>query len=476
MATVESQGKVIARSPYLQGNYAPIHTEITAHDLPVIGDLPADLDGMFIRTGSNPMFEPTGRYHWFDGDGMLHGVHIAGGSATYRNRWIRTDGLAADERAGRSLWTGILEQPDLRNPRGPYKDTANTTLTFHGGKLLAHWWLGGASYVIDLPTLETVGVTDFGGGLSGGMSAHPKVDPVTGEMIYFDYAPAPPYLTYGVIGADGALKHEVAIDLPGPRLQHDIAITEHWSILFDMSMMWDPAYLAQGRIRNGFFRDVPTRLGVIGRFGRADEIRWFDAEPFFMYHTINAWEDGNEIVLTGCRIANPLLNDPHNPRTDRVVPSIATLRLEPNLHEWRLDLASGLVKEQILDERLGEFPTMDDRRLGRPTRIAYMPSIAQAPSLLFDGVMVYDADTVRESYTYPAGWFGGELAFAPRVGGSAREDDGYLLTFVAEEATGSSELYVFDAARVADGPVCRLPIPQRVPTGYHTEWVAGADI
>lgn len=473
MTTVETGGKIVERSPYLSGNFAPTQTEITAHDLPVIGDLPSDLEGMFVRTGSNPMFEPAGRYHWFDGDGMLHGVHFANGSATYRNRYVRTEGLASDEQAGRSQWTGILERPDFARTGGPYKDTANTTITFHNGKLLAHWWLGGAAYEIDVPTLETVGVTDFGGGLAGGMSAHPKVDPVTGEMIYFDYGPTAPYLTYGVIGGDGLLKHEVPIELPGPRLQHDIALTPNYSILLDMSMMWDPEHLAQGRIRNGFFRDKPTRIGVIPRFGASDDVRWFDAEPFFMYHTINAWEDGNEVVLVGCKIDNPMLNDPNNPVSSKRVPRIATLRLEPHLHQWRLDLSSGLVKEEVLDDSMGEFPTMDDRALGRRTSVAYMPHIAEADELLFDGLMRYDHDSVTASYTYPAGWYGGEAAFAPRVGASEREDDGYLTTFVAEEATGESELYVFDAARLADGPVARLPIPQRVPTGYHTEWVAG---
>ncbi len=473
MATVESRGKIVERSPYLEGNFAPIHTEITAHDLPVIGELPGDIEGMYVRIGSNPMFEPKGRYHWFDGDGMLHGVHFSNGSATYRNRWVRTEGLAAEEQAGEALWTGIREPADFTRPGGPYKDTANTTLSYHAGKLLAHWWLGGASYVIDVPSLETVGIEDFGGGLNGGMSAHPKVDPETGEMIFFDYGPVPPYLTYGVIGADGKLAHEVPIELAGPRLQHDIAITPNYSILLDMSMMWDPDLLAKGRIRNGFFRDKPTRLGVIPRYGSTADVRWFDAEPFFMYHTINAWEDGDEIVLTGCRIDNPLLGDPLNPHTDRIVPSIATLRLEPHLHEWRMQLSSGIVKEERLDETMGEFPTMDDRSLGRPTRLSYMPRMAQAEALLFDGVMVYDDDTIVQEYSYPAGWFGGEVTFAARTGASMREDDGYLVTFVAEEATGASEAYVFDASRVAGGPVARLPIPQRVPTGYHTEWVPG---
>lgn len=473
MSIVESHGRIVERSPYLEGNYAPIHSEITAHDLPVIGELPADLTGMFVRTGSNPMFEPQGRYHWFDGDGMLHGVQFDNGHATYRNRWIRTEGLSRDQEAERATSGGILERPDWTRPDGPYKDTANTTLTFHNGKLLAHWWLGGASHVIDLPTLETAGVEDFGGGLAGGMSAHPKVDPETGEMIFFDYGPVPPYLTYGVIGADGKLKHQTPVDLPGPRLQHDIAITTNYSILLDMSMMWDPEYLAKGRIRNGFFRDKPTRLGVIPRHGDGAGVQWFDAEPFFMYHTINAWEDGDEIVMTGCRIDNPLLGDPLNPRSDRIVPAIAQLRLEPHLHEWRINLSTGLVKEEALNDEMAEFPTMDDRSLGRKTRLSFMPHIAPAATLLFDGVVVCDGPVVTQRYSYPPGWFGGELAFAPRAGASMREDDGYLITIVAEEATGRSEITVFDAARVADGPIARLPVPQRVPTGYHTEWVPG---
>lgn len=475
MATVESDGRIIARDPYLSGNFAPTFTEITAHDLPVIGELPSDLAGMFIRTGSNPRFEQQGRYHWFDGDGMLHGVHFANGQATYRNRWVRTEGLAQDEAAGKSLWTGIRERPDPSRRGAPYKDTANTTITFHNGKLLAQWWLSGKSYVIDLPSLDTVGIEDFGG-YGGNMSAHPKVDPRTGEMMFIDYASAPPYLSYGVIGADGVLKHHTPIDLPGPRLQHDLAITDRYSLLLDMSMMWDPDALAKGRIRNGFFRDKPTRIGLIPRYGDGSQVQWFDAEPFFMYHTINAWEDGNEVVLVGCRIANPLVGDAANPTTNKIIPSIATLRLEPNLHEWRLNLMTGLVKEEVLDDTLGEFPTMDDRMIGRQTRLAYMPRMAQSETLQFDGLMTYDGDALAAQYEYPAGWFGGEAAFAPRTGGSSAEDDGYLCTFVAEEATGVSELYVFDAARVGDGPVARLPIPQRVPTGYHTEWVADADI
>jgi carotenoid cleavage dioxygenase len=456
---------VTERSPYLQGSYAPIPTEIDAPRLDVTGELPRDLAGLYVRNSSNPRFEAKGRYHWFDGDGMLHAVQIGAGRASYRNRWIRTKAFLAEEAAGEALWTGVTERPDFTNPRGPLKDTANTDVVFHGGRLLALWWLGGEPYAIKVPSLETCGVETFGGKVKT-LTAHPKVDPVTGEMMVFDYKPFPPYLSYGVISKAGVLEHWTTIDLPGPRLQHDMAITERFTILLDMSMMWDPELLAKGRTKVIFARDKPTRFGILPRRGDGAQIRWFEASACFMYHTINAWEEGDEVVVVGCRIDRPLAQE-----GESSVPSIGFLRLEPRLHRWRFNLVTGAVKEEPLDDRLTEFPRMDNRLLGRRSRYSYNPRLAARATLQFDGVVKYDTDTGRSStYAFPPGWFGGETTFAPRIG-SRSEDDGYLLTFAAEEKTGASELYVLDAADVARGPVARLAIPQRVPTGYHTWWV-----
>lgn len=463
------------RSPYLEGNYAPIDTEITA-DLDVVaGAIPGDLAGVFVRNGSNPRFEPNGRYHWFDGDGMLHAVEIGNGTATYRNRYVRTSALALEDAAGEALSTGILEPPDFTRPGGPFKDTANTDLVFHAGQLLAVWWLGGEPHIVRLPDLETLGVQDYRGKRSRGLSAHPKLDMRTGELMWFDHQPVPPYLTYGVVSAAGELVHEVDIDLPGARLQHDLAITTNWTILMDMSMMWDPAALARGKVRLGFFPDTPTRFGLIPRLGDNDAVRWFDAEPMFMYHTVNAWEDGDEVVLVGCRIDQPFTGSA--PDDDRVVPAIATLRLAPVFHEWRFDLRTGTCRERRLDDRYAEFPRMDNRALGRPSRYSYHQRCAETPTLLFDGVIKYDYDDgcASNAHSYPDGWFGGETVFAPRAG-SEGEDDGYLVTFVVEEATGTSEVHILDAQRVQDPPVCRMRVPQRVPTGYHTWWVPAADV
>lgn len=462
-----------AERPYLKGNYAPVDTEIEVTDLPSIGAVPRDLAGMFVRNGSNPRYVSKGKHHWFDGDGMVHGVHFEDGRASYRNRWVRTKAFLAEEQAGGALWTGVTERPDFTNPRGPFKDTSNTDLVYHAGRLLTLWWLGGEAYVLRVPSLATEGVETWGGKVKT-ISAHPKVDPVTGEMMFFDYKPFPPYLTYGVADARGALTHFTEIDLPGPRLQHDMAITERFSIFLDMSMMWDPDLLPKGKTRVGFFRDKPSRIGVLPRHAEGSAIRWFETSAFYMYHTINAWEEGDRIVLLGCRINHPLVGDPANPA--REVPSIGFLRLEPYLHRWTIDLTTGKVTEEQLDDVLGEFPRMDNRLLGRPSRYVYDPHLAPAPTLLFDGFTKYDtASGASTFHAFPEGRFGGEVVFAPRVG-SRGEDDGYLLTFIADEATGASEMLILDAAHLGGEPVARVPIPQRVPTGYHAWWIPADDL
>lgn len=472
--------------PYLSGPYAPVTEEVTATALPVVGELPRDLGGVFVRNSSNPRFAPRGRYHWFDGDGMLQAVGLEDGVASYRNRYIKTKAFQAETEAGCSLWSGVTERPDFTNPRGPFKDSANTDVVFHAGKLLALWWLGGEPYAIRLPDLETLGTERFGGKVRT-VSAHPKVDMRTGEMMFFDYKPMPPYLTYGVVASDGTLRHFTEIDLPGPRLQHDMAITERYSLVFDMSLMWDPELLKQGKTRVRFFRDRPSRIGVLPRHGRGDEVRWFSCEPFYMYHTINAWEEGDEVVLIGCRIEHPLADDPANPAPPdgRPVPTIGFLRLAPRLWMWRLNLVTGAVKEQALDDRPIEFPRMDNRALGYKSRYAYAPHVAAHETILFDGVIKYDHDTGASSrYMFPAGTFCGETTFAPRQGATS-EDDGYVLTYTIEAATGRSELAIFDAKDLSSqpagspegrGPIARVQLPVRAPFGYHTWWVPASDV
>ena len=242
-------------NPYLMGPYAPVDTEIDAGDLEVVGEIPPDLEGLYVRNGPNPRYATQGRYHWFDGDGMLHAVHLEGGQATYRNRWIRTDGFLAEDEADRPLWSGIAE-PRTGNPadgsRLRLKDTANTDVMFHNGNLIALWYLSGAPYRIDPFSLETLGKENWHDTRSSCVMAHAKVDPRTGEFVFFDYGPEPPYMSYGVVSADGLVKHFTDIDIPGARMPHDMAITEHYSILMDLPLVVDEAAGRAGRHQLSF--------------------------------------------------------------------------------------------------------------------------------------------------------------------------------------------------------------------------------
>lgn len=466
-----------AVSPYLEGPYAPVADEIVARELEVVaGAIPDDLAGTFVRNGANPKLPPKGRYHWFDGDGMVHAVEIAGGKASYRNRFVRTSALAAEIAAGAPLWTGILEPVDLSNPRGPFKNTANTDLVFHAGKLLALWWQSGVPYEIRLPDLETCGEERFGKDHGPGISAHPKVDPRTGEMMFMTFGMRAPYLSYGVIDAAGELAHYVPIEsVPGPRYQHDIAITERFTVLMDLPMYADPEMLEVGKSRVRFYRERPARFGLVPRRGQGADVRWFEAAACYVYHTINAWEERNaagedEVVLIGCRIADPLMGDPANPELSHEVPSIGLQRLEPYLHEWRMNLVTGKLVERRLGDMLVEFPRMDNRLLGVKSRYSYNPKVAHAPTVVFEGLAKHDFERGTDVVSrYPQGWSGGEAVVCPRDG-STGEDEAYLVTFVLEHDTGRSELWIWSAKDFGE-PIARVKIPARVPAGYHAWWV-----
>jgi carotenoid cleavage dioxygenase len=176
--------------PYLSGVYAPVNDEVDLVDLEITGTIPSELEGSFLRNGPNPVFEPAGRYHLFDGDGMIHELAISGGRARYRNRWIRSRGLAAEQSAGRALYGGMATAsfpgPDVVGDAGPVKNVANTHVVRHAGQVMALWEAGPPT-VLD-HELRTVGTTDFGGQLQGPFTAHPKIDPATGEMFAFGYS------------------------------------------------------------------------------------------------------------------------------------------------------------------------------------------------------------------------------------------------------------------------------------------------
>ena len=454
---------------YLDGPYAPVTSEDHFDQLEVIGELPRELHGMFVQNSPNPRFAPSPRYHWFDGDGMIHAVHLENGRASYRNRYIQTRDFQTEGAAGGAQWGGLLD-PIRDTPRGRDKDTANTDLEWAQGRLLALWWLGGEPYEIDVPSLETRGVAEFAKGLPCGVASHPKTDRHTGEMVFFDYSPyEAPFMHYGLVGADGKLKHVVAIDVPGPRLFHDIAITEHYSVLMDLPMLWRQDKLAQGKRAVAFDDTLPSRFGILPRAG--GDVRWFELPPCYIYHSVNAWEEGDEVVMWACRITNPIPRVPHEQEPE--VPRLYFLRLTPTMWEWRFNLKTGQATERQMDDRLTEFPRINDLYMGRKNRFSYNPRLARKPTLLFDGFFKYDLETMETlTWEAPDGWFASEAVFAAHPNAES-EDHGWL-TCMGNSLGGESALIVLNALDMTE--VCRIPVPRRVPMGFHAAWVPGAEM
>ena len=457
--------------PYLSGPYAPIDTEIDAEPIPVAGEVPRDLFGAYVRNGPNPRRPPIGLHHWFDGDAMLHAVHLEDGKLRYTNRYVRTPAMALEDEAGRSLWKGLME-PFGDNPNHAYKDTGNTDVIVHGGELLALWYVAGSAHRVDPRTLETHGEHRFGTERPMKLSAHSKVDERTGELLFFDYGPRPPFMSFGVVSPSGVLEHRTDIELPGPRLPHDMAFTERYAVLMDLPVFPRADALKQKKWQVDFHRDVPARFGVLPRRGEGAAIRWFEAEPCYVYHVVNAWEEDDSIVMIGCRCDDPIPDV--RVEDGRYARAFANLRLDAHLHRWRFDLSTGRTHEESLDDRRAEFPSIDARACGRPSRFSYHMTIPDARTLFFDGIVKYDTTSgaAIAHHAFGDGVYGSEAPFAPRVGAS-EEDDGYLLTFVHDTRAERSELWIYDARAIERGPVARAAIPQRVPLGFHATWAPG---
>ncbi|MBW4630664.1 MAG: carotenoid oxygenase family protein [Iphinoe sp. HA4291-MV1] len=449
-------------NPFLDGNFAPVRKEISTNTLQVIGELPPDLSGMFVRNGPNPQWTPIGQYHWFDGDGMLHGVRISNGRAAYRNRYVRTKGWKIENEAGRAIWTGLLEPPQKDNRHGQSKNTANTALVWHAGQLLA-LWEGGAPHAIKVSELKTIGEYTYNGKLVSAMTAHPKVDPITGEMMFFGYGFTPPYLQYSVVSPQGELLQTEPIDIPTAVMMHDFAITEDYTIFMDLPLTFNTKSKKRGEPLMMFERDKPSRFGIVPRYGNNSNIRWFESSACFVPHTLNAYEEGDEVVLIGCRMQDAGLLEP--------VQSNQQGSLRP-LYQWRFNINNGSVLEQMLDEVPIEFPRVNEQLLGQKTQYGYTARVANNPVLLFDALIKYDlSNGESQTHEFGQGRYGGDFVFVPRPGATA-EDDGWLVTFVHDTTEDTSELVVVSAQDITGEPVARVLIPQRVPYGFHGAWVS----
>ncbi len=458
--------KIEFDNPHLAGNNKPVYDEITAAELEVIGEIPSDISGHFLRVGPNPYYVPDeSRYHIFDGDGMIHGVHISEGKATYRNRFVATAGLSKERAEGHWIYPGLNMFGDYlaKGEMPETKNTGNTAMVFHNGQLFA-MMEGGTPYRITLPELETEGEHDFKGTLKHNFTAHPKVDTKTGEMMTFGYGISPPFLTYSVVDRSGEAVHTKEITIPKGVMMHDCAITERYTIFPDLPLVFDFESMMSGDGLVQWDPDNGCRIGIVPRLGGDDSIRWFDIEESFLFHVANAWEEGDVVVFQACR----------SDRGGIVTKEGSDVREQlGQLHEWRFNMVTGNVESKALDSGYYcDFPRIKDDLVGYRNRYIYAARFRVQDMPVFDGELKYDNETGKiQVHHFGDDCESGEAVFAPRIG-SIQEDDGYVICFVYDASSGSSECHIIDAQNFEAPPVARIKIPQRVPHGFHASWVS----
>jgi carotenoid cleavage dioxygenase-like enzyme len=453
---------VVDGNPFLEGPFAPVTEEVTAFDLPVTGSLPAELNGRYLRNGPNPLgMDDPG--HWFLGDGMVHGVRLRDGKAEwYRNRWVRSKSVAA---ALGEDWPG-----------GPSHDgadfAANTHVLAHAGRILATVEAGPLPYQLT-DELDTVGPCDFDGTLPGGYAAHTKLDRQTGDLHAVAYYWAWDHVQHVVIGPDGTVGSTTDIPVVDGPMMHDFALTSKYIVLFDLPVTFSMHAVKAGQGLPYTWNPAhPARVGLLPRDDTSRGVRWFDVEPCWIFHTLNAYDDGDRVVVDMCRY-------------DGAYDLAIVGRKGPlTLDRWIIDPAAGTVLEQRLDDRAQEFPRVDERVISRPHRYGYSavtgavsPGTVQlsgnfADGAFSDALLKHDvaAGTVQ-THQFGRNAAVSEAVFAP-ASPTAAEDDGYVMAFVHNPDRSAADLVILAGQDFTGEPVARVHLPARVPLGFHGNWIS----
>lgn len=466
--------------PYLNGAWTPVVEEWQDDDCPVIGEIPRDLDGVYLRNTENPVHQPLGKYHPFDGDGMLCGLRLHHGRAAFRNRFVRTRGFVNEQDVGRSLWSGIAEMPPLSErpgwgAQGALKDASSTDVCVFGGRAYTSFYQCGELYGCDPVSLEPSGAVGWGGEFPRhGVSAHAMPDPLTNELVWFSYSREAPYLSCGATSLLGEVTHHRDVPLSGPRLPHAMMFTPHWYVLNDFPLFWDPELLARD-LFVARMHDLPSRFALVPRRGQPGDIRWFEASPTYVLHYVQCWEAGDEVILDGyrqrCPSPPPLAGAPREHA--RMMAFLDLHSLQPQLWRWRFNLRTGQTQEGALDDAVGEFGCVHRTQPDAPARFVY--SMQGEPGwFLFNGLDKLDLHRgTRETVQFGPGVFASEVRFVPR-GAARSEDDGWLITLVTDLNRNLSEGHIYAAQNLRAGPLARIRLPLRIPSGTHACWADAA--
>lgn len=434
-----------------QGNFRPVSEEVTETGLKVEGSIPPELSGLYVRNGTN---SSTGiSEHFFGGDGMMHGVRLENGQAKwYRNRYVDTPVYRKE--------SGGFGAPK------PEDTTSAVSLIYHGGQLMS---LGefGYPYLIDPNDLSTRGVFNYDGKLTGNMTAHPRIDPATGELLFFGYNVMEPYLTYMRADASGNMLQVEPITLTGPSMIHDFAVTDNYVVFMEMQVRfsWLSAIAGSG-LPFKWDDAAPCRFGVMPRTGNDADVKWFDVPSCFIFHIMNSFEQGDEVVVDAARYDHLWVKSSH----DFFHPA--------RLSRFAMNMKTGKASVEQIHPGAMEFPQVNRSLWTKPYRYGYslvVDEVNDSPERINDaegGLRKYDLQTGEvDSYLPGPALTPGEAVFIPARESGGAEDEGYLASFLYDKNTDTSAFCLFDATRVSAGPIARVQLPVRVPVGFHGVWV-----
>ncbi|KAF3323085.1 9-cis-epoxycarotenoid dioxygenase [Carex littledalei] len=473
----------------IAGNFAPVTEQPPKHNLPVTGQIPACINGVYVRNGANPYMEPSAGHHLFDGDGMVHAVSIQNGEASYACRFTETARLCQERVIGRPVFPKAIGELHghsgiarllLFGARGlcrlvdPSHGTgvANAGLVYFNNRLLAMSEddLPYHVHITQTGDLETVGRHDFDGQLSTAMIAHPKIDPVSKEMFSLSYdVIKKPYLKYFHISPEGKKSPDMEIPLNEPTMIHDFAITENYIIVPDQQVVFKLQEMIRGGSPVVLDKEKMSRFGILPKYASdASEMRWVDVPDCFCFHFWNAWEEPetDEVVVIGSCMtpADSIFNE-----SDKMLKSVLT--------EIRLNLRTGTsIRRPVLSptEHMNlEVGMVNKNKLGRKSRYAYLAIAEPWPKV--SGFAKVDLLTGSvQRFIYGESKFGGEPYFLSRETNSEREDDGYILSYVHDEQASESELLIINAADMRLEATVKLP--SRVPYGFHGTFIESKEL
>ena len=464
-------------NPFLNFPYGPIQMECQANNLVVEGEIPADLNGTLYRNGPNQRFSPRGEYHLFAGDGMVHAFHIKDGQASYNNRWVRTAKWNIEDKEGRSVINAM--NPFDCEPQ--YSDfvlvdkegLANTAIVWHAGRLLA-LEEGHQPYELDPVTLESIGSWTYRGKLHTAMTAHPKIDPATGEMIFFAYMATGPFAADAMlhkVDPEGILTQSIHIPTPYSAMIHDFVVTENYILIPVFPISGSLERAMEGGAPFAWEPDKGVHIGVLPRYASsAEEIQWLEMDMAFTFHFMNGF-DKDGVITVDC---SQFTHAPLFPKLD----GSPMGKSQPYLNRWTIDMNADQprVEFERIDEFESEFPQCDPRYQGKEYRHGWYTSP--------DGELASNMDS-NDSYFNTVGHFDhasdtvdrysfgqsntSEALFVPKSADSP-EGEGYLLAVTTSFETHTSSLCILDALNLAKGPLAKVHLSHCVPGGFHGAW------